>query len=85
MKKYRPSNGTEGEGFIACFCERCTKDNFPDENKPWCQILADTLAFDINDENYPKEWIWGMDGNPTCTAFEERKVITPRAPLEKGA
>lgn len=40
----------------------------PDPNgERQCEILADSMVFDVNDEEYPKEWIYGDDGKPTCT------------------
>lgn len=64
-KKYRPSRATEGEIFMCQYCHRCqhgTVDN--------CRILAFTLIFDVDDPQYPQEWQYGADGQPTCTAFE---------------
>ena len=33
------------------------------------QALAGTLVFDLDDDEYPDEWTYDADGNPTCTAF----------------
>lgn len=60
-KSYRPSNGTEGTIFMAQFCDRCTKDD--------CWIIIDTFRLSIDDPEYPKEWTFDEDGEPTCTAF----------------
>ena len=63
-KKYRPSNGTEGDFFICVFCDRCKKsagDN--------CPILWATLINDVEDPGYPSEWQYGEDGQPLCTQF----------------
>lgn len=84
--KYRPSNGTEGEGFICAFCGVCARS---DHNKPGadedalfgCEITGNTMLYDVNDPNYPKEWVW--DGlEPTCTAFvqEGEPLATERCP-----
>lgn len=27
------------------------------------------MPFDVADDEYPKEWIYGQDGQPCCTAF----------------
>ena len=64
MKKYRPSNGTEGQVFYDYWCARCQKDINED-----CPIFAASMAYDIDDERYPKEWVEVEDG-PKCTAFE---------------
>lgn len=71
-EKYRPSNGTEGEGFIECWCDECERDRAYRENPDaadGCDILARTLAFDTNDEHYPEEWTYNAEEVPICTAF----------------
>jgi hypothetical protein len=67
---YRPSNGTEGECFKGAFCEKCTKDD-PD-NDSFCDIIAETMAYGVDDPEYPREWVYGENG-PECTAFEKRE------------
>ena len=67
-RAYRPSNGTEGDIFMREFCHRCTKDN--PETEDYCPIIARTMCFDVDDENYPGQWIYGDDGRPRCTSFE---------------
>lgn len=62
-EKYRPSNGTEGAGFICAWCEACERDIHED-----CPILAATFLYDVDDANYPAEWIEDESG-PRCTAF----------------
>ena len=64
-KPYRPSNGTEGEMFMAEFCDRCSKCDVG------CQIIVASMAFEKDDPEYPKEWVFDSEGCPTCTAFEE--------------
>lgn len=65
---YRPSNGSEGEGFMSEFCLQCIHDN-PDPNSPKkCEILTATMFFYPTDPEYPKEWIY-KDGKPRCTNF----------------
>ena len=70
--KYRPSNGTEGEIFMAAWCERCKRDEgFPESG---CQIIADSMAFAVKDPRYPKEWMYDegdvFGTTARCTAFE---------------
>lgn len=72
-RPYRPSNGTEGEMFMSAWCERCVKDV-----RHKCPILACTMAFDLSDPEYPKEWI-ERGGIPTCTAFQPLSVLSDRA------
>jgi hypothetical protein len=72
-KPYRPSNGTEGEGFEGQWCEKCTRDAGFRENPDsadGCPILANVMIFNVDEAGYPKEWIQDDDGgNPRCTAF----------------
>ncbi len=67
-EKYRPANGTEGDVFMERFCFQCKNDDYPEGDG--CRILANTFAFDVDDERYPSEWIYDKDGKPVCTAFE---------------
>jgi hypothetical protein len=72
-KKYRPSCGSEGADFMAIFCDRCVRDEAfqrDPANNDGCFIAARTMAHDVNDPEYPSEWIYGEDGRPTCTAFD---------------
>lgn len=73
VKKYQPSNGTEGEAFIDHWCGRCARDNFnPGTGQGGCPILAYSLALDLSDPEYPAQWQYGDDGQPKCTAFEDK-------------
>jgi len=71
-KPYRPSNGTEGDYFMADFCNKCAREaayrRDPDAND-CCDILVMTFAVGIDDPAYPKEWVTD-DKGPRCTAFE---------------
>lgn len=68
---YRPSSGTEGEFFQCRFCEHCKADlNFNDGDGPGCELIANSMAFNIGEEGYPVEWVW-KDGKPVCTAFDD--------------
>lgn len=64
MQKYRPVTGTEGMDFMEKFCIRCDKDINSN-----CEILAATLAYDIESPDYPQEWCY-QDGVPVCSAFK---------------
>jgi hypothetical protein len=73
-KLYRPSNGTEGEIFEAEWCENCVYELPVREREDFengCQILTNALWNGIGDKDYPKEWIYGDDGVPKCTAFKK--------------
>jgi|HubBroStandDraft_4_1064222.scaffolds.fasta_scaffold223250_2 hypothetical protein len=69
-KLWRPSNGTCGEIFRFDWCDKCSRESAVTQ----CKILTQTLIYDIDDEDYPKEWIADDDGwsNPRCTAFKAR-------------
>lgn len=75
-RPYRPSNGTEGAGFMERFCNRCKRDALyrkTQDGEDGCTILLATLIYDVHDELYPPEWIADDSVglvNPRCTAFE---------------
>ena len=64
-KKWRPSNGTEGELFQEAYCSHC--DRWDEESG--CPIAAATFFLDMDHPDYPKEWQIGADGQPTCKGF----------------
>lgn len=67
---YRPSNGTEGEWFMANWCHRCERDRaFREGDGDSCQIAANTMAYDRDHPDYPEEWRYNDAGRPVCTAF----------------
>lgn len=61
---YRPSNGTEGDWFMSHWCDRCSRSHGS------CDILTATMAYDVTDPEYPREWREDERG-PLCTAFAE--------------
>lgn len=77
IKLYRPSNGTEGDGFHSTWCGNCKRDKVWNgevhanqaHESDFCQILGATLLFDIEDPEYPPEWRYNDEGRPVCTAF----------------
>lgn len=86
IKLYRPSNGTEGECFIADWCGQCERDHGMMKGLPLeecddnqiCDIIGRTFAHDVTDAEYPREWTYDKDGAPCCTAFVEAgKPIPP--------
>jgi hypothetical protein len=72
-KSYRPSNSTEGEMFMEDFCYQCVHDWEYQQTMETggCEILAKTMAFNIDDEEYPKEWVRDNKGYPKCTKFKK--------------
>jgi hypothetical protein len=71
MKKYRPSNGTEGMGFTEHFCDRCINQHPDPDNPKQCMILCRTMVHDVKDKEYPEEWTYDDNGRPTCTAWKK--------------
>jgi len=69
IKKYRPSNGTEGCGFIESFCDNCLNQHPDPDNPKQCMILCRSLCHDVHEKEYPEEWTYDEKGEPTCTAF----------------
>jgi len=69
---YRPSNGTEGMAFISEWCDECIHDD--PENEKFCPIVGATMMLDVDDPDYPKEWIFNYEENrPRCTAFKAKE------------
>lgn len=76
-EKYQPSNGTEGLYFFEAWCMRCARDKSMSEGKDYdlctedetCSIIANTMAYKPEDDEYPKEWQYDKDGQPCCMAF----------------
>lgn len=83
VRPFRPSNGTEGDIFTHHWCHHCERDRAfreaeaAGEIAEGCPILANTMAYDIDHPSYPKEWIYGTDREPKCTAYTE----DPATPL----
>lgn len=67
-EKYQPSNGTEGDRFIAKFCNGCVRN----WGNATCDILMDTMVLDKDDPEYPMAWTYDAEEKPTCTKFEKK-------------
>lgn len=64
---------------MSAWCSRCQRDaaHRQDPHKDdGCRILADSLAFSIDEEGYPKEWVED-DSGARCTAFVEDGAEIP--------
>jgi hypothetical protein len=70
-RPYRPSNGSEGDGFREAFCARCQKQKR-------CTILLRMMAFKVTDAKYPSQCVYDDAGSPTCTAFVPLGTPRPR-------
>lgn len=74
MEKYQPSNGTEGMFFIEKYCFNCIHEKFShtqDHNDKKCDILSNTMIYDVKDPKYPEEWCYDENDTPCCTAFSK--------------
>ena len=77
-RPYRPSNGTEGEGFMSCWCMECERDKaFWDQTGEGCEIAARALIYNVGDPEYPTEWVEDDKDGPRCTAFVEISKPVP--------
>lgn len=71
VKKYLPSNGTEGAMFIEHWCCKCARDkqmgqgvDFDEcEDSELCDILTRSFLSHVD------EWIYGENDIPCCTEF----------------
>ena len=75
MKKYRPSNGSEGEMFEAQFCDNCLFS----KTSLGCPIQTAAMAYDIDDPRYPGVWCVDEEGCPTCTMFagiSDKRIVS---------
>lgn len=61
---FQPSNATEGDSFMDAFCFRCGQ-----WGAKGCDIQGRTMAYGTEDPEYPREWTYDNQGDPTCTAF----------------
>lgn len=83
-KPYRPSNGTDGMAFTETYCDRCEKDALFRETEGelgGCQLLSNSMLYELGEEGYPAEWVYNESRCPTCTAFELEG--TPEARAER--
>lgn len=75
---YRPSNGSEGMIFEAQFCDRCRKQPEPEDEKgnpQCCPIWLNSMAFEKEEPDYPKEWVYDAQGEGVCTAFDPKDSL----------
>lgn len=86
MKKYRPSNGSEGCWFEEKFCDKCSKETWnPETDKGLkCPILDGMILYDVDHNKYPVELIYDENNAPTCTAFELPKPYKKPEPKIPG-
>lgn len=71
MKKFRPSNATQGDCFMSEFCFKCAKYTDPDAVSQ-CDVLTRSMIYDENEKQYPRQWAYDENENPVCTSFKDR-------------
>lgn len=71
---YRPSNGSEGDYFESRWCAECRRRGGEGDA---CRIILAAMAFSPRDAEYPPEWIYGEDGQPQCSAFQDKHAPRP--------
>jgi len=71
-KPYRPANGIEGILFQDRFCNRCVHDYDYIHNDigEGCDIVLDSMLYDIEEPEYPKELVQDEKG-PRCKKFTQ--------------
>lgn len=77
VDKFQPCNGTHGDCFRSAWCDQCVKHPHDMDAKGQCFILLSTMAWNIDDPEYPEEWQY-KDGEPVCTAFKSRDEYNAR-------
>lgn len=85
VERYRPSNGTEGDCFIAAFCYKCGRDKALSEGEPIdecddnerCDIVGRSFLHSVEEPEYPVEWTYDKHGIPCCTAFVAKGAPIP--------
>jgi hypothetical protein len=68
---YQPSNGTEGMYFTDKYCMNCLHFDPNPDGKKQCEILCASMCFSINEEGYPKEWVYDANNKPSCTSWQK--------------
>ena len=79
VELYRPSSGSEGCWFYEKWCANCARDKSMNGTKEFdlcepeevCTIISQTLAYSVDEPEYPKAWRDDKNGNPVCAEFIE--------------
>lgn len=71
FRKFSPSNATHGDFFMSEFCYKCVKYTDP-EAVTQCDVLLRAMIYDEIEKEYPIQWTYDKDDNPTCTSFKDR-------------
>ena len=76
VKKYQPSNGTEGDMFISQYCSQCKHERFihsQQDGDKTCDILTRTMCHSVNEPEYPEEWQYNEEGKGYCTKYDYKQ------------
>jgi len=52
-------------------------DVYECDDEELCEIIGATMRFNVEDENYPREWQYDKNGQPCCTAYIEAGESIP--------
>ncbi len=73
-QRYCPASGSEGVAFEDAWCCQCVHYREVDKEVWDCRldILGQAHAVaDVTLPEFPKEWVYDIDGLPSCTRFED--------------
>lgn len=71
MRKYKPSNGTEGMIFWEKYCMNCTQFDPLEGGTKDCDIMMRSMMYDIEDPEYPEEFTIDETNAPICTKWQQ--------------
>jgi hypothetical protein len=86
LSPYKPSKSTDGHAFTGRFCDRCWHARLAEKHpEKGCNILMRAFFFEINEDEYPTEWVTdGTWQGTRCTKFQtfadHQKNIVRRGP-----
>ena len=72
-EKYRPANSSEAYAFHKKYCSNCIKHNPEDNDEALidCEIKNKAEIFSIDEPEYPKQWVYGVN------VWSERQKVEP--------
>lgn len=65
---WRPADGLEAAAFARGWCRRCGRSGMAGRS---CPLMGLAAAHRPGDPPYPKAFVLGCDGRPSCTEFVE--------------
>lgn len=74
MSAYKPTYYEEYDIFYGNLCIHCSNDiEFRRTGKNGCEIFARAQVYDIDQDEYPSEWVI-INDMPFCVAFKTNVV-----------